>query len=125
MNKISLSTIALLSMFLLLLAGGCFYLEKNLVEYGQSTKDASIKLDALADKIQSEDIVIPKEKLSSYFLAARNEKSKLSALIDAERNAWRKLGIFLGLIGVIQGVIIFNVYVKSKKGLQRALMDDR
>lgn len=100
-------------------------MEKNLVEYGQSTKDASIKLDALADKIQSEDIVIPKEKLSSYFLAARNEKSKLSALIDAERNAWRKLGIFLGLIGVIQGVIIFNVYVKSKKGLQRALMDDR
>ena len=117
MNINSLTTIALLSIFLLLLAGGCFYLEKNLVGYGESTKDVALKMGSLADKIQSEDIEFSREKLSSYFLAARDEKSKMSAFIDAERNAWRLLGVFLGLIGVIQAAIIINVYVKSKRGL--------
>ena len=87
---------------------------EKLAGYGDSTNKVAEKMAAIAEKIESGEITVSKEQISSYFLVAKESKDKTSIFIDKQGSAWGSIGISLGIIAFFQVIIILNIYSKSK-----------
>jgi len=88
-------------------------MESKIIRNHEAAEIRLEKLDLLIDKIQTDEVAITKEQLTSYFHAEKNVQNTKNIFIKKLGDAWGTLGVFIGFVGVFQIGILVSYYVKS------------